>query len=249
MAKKGATDWWLADIVNSTPLTGGKDAFVPHVALDSGTGTVLGTVGNPLNVTGSTGGTPAAPSYVAPVDAAGRTGGMATYVATTTGYTAYATPQDMLSIFGSATKTVAVTRFLLFANATAGALTNFQFIRRSAANSGGTPTALTIIKNDSGNAAATAAPVVYGAAPTPGASAGVFSYVSVTIAATTAAPTPIGPMSASALNGPLGFSTALLDLRQPIILRGVAEGITLNFVGAALPTGFTANAFVEWVEY
>lgn len=207
-------------------------------------GVMTDSAGNPVG-----GGTPSLPGYVAPVDAAGRTGGMATYVGTATGYAGYLTPTDLLAIFGSATKTVVVTRFFLVCGATAAALGSFQFIRRSAANTGGTPTALAVIKNDSANAAATAAPVVYGAAPATGASAGVFAYITAAIAATTAPGTPVGPFQGAATNGPLGISTSLLDLRQGVVLRGVAEGIVINFAGAVLPGGFTANAFVEWIEY
>lgn len=39
------------------------------------------------------------------------------------------------------------------------------------------------------------------------------------------------------------------DIRKPVTLHGTAESFCLNFGGAALPAGFTANYVVETIEY
>jgi hypothetical protein len=40
MSKFGQTDWLLGDIVNTTPLTGGKDAFIQSVKVTDSAGVI-----------------------------------------------------------------------------------------------------------------------------------------------------------------------------------------------------------------
>lgn len=180
--------------------------------------------------------------------ASGLRGGMATYRCSGTGYAAYAAPTDLLTINGSATKTVAITTVSISMQATAGALVNLFWIKRSVANTLGTATNPAGISFDSGDTAATAVVSLYTAAPTLGAAVGTLSTVVGSASTLTATP------SAYSWAGQTGFGspaspTLVNDLRKPIILRGVAESLCLNLGGAAIPAGFTATWFVEWVEY
>lgn len=165
----------------------------------------------------------------------------ATYSVGGNGYTAYATPQDLLCITGSGTKTVYVTRLTINIQSTAAALQTILFIKRSTANSGGSLTNPALVPYDSTNAAATATVILYTGAPTPGTSLGtlrVQEQASSTVAVT---PPVIDLYTASTLG-------TTVSLTQPVILRGTAESVCANYNGAALTVGFTAAYLVEEVE-
>jgi hypothetical protein len=172
--------------------------------------------------------------------------GAQTYAAAFSGYAAYATPTDLFSLIGSATKTVAVINMSFGIQSTASALQTLDLIRRSAANTGGTATTLTAALHDSTQAAATAVAKIWTAAPALGASAGILK--SIVAASTTLAlgPTLLGTNFTN-WNAPSPLSAD--DFRRPIILRGVAESLNLNYRGAALTAGFVACGFVEWIEF
>ena len=170
----------------------------------------------------------------------------ATYRAYGAGYTAYATPTDMIRINGSASKTVAVLNAGLAIQQTTGALQVVDFIKRSAANTGGTSSQATLNPLDSGSAAATATVDVYTAAPAALGAGTTLHTVYNTAAALTAAPTQFA-LSNGASAFPAGVSA--VTLQKPIILRGAAEGLAINWKSAALPGGFTAFYFVDLVEY
>ena len=164
----------------------------------------------------------------------------ATYHAFGTGYTAYATPTDMLVLKGSATKIVRVQSFILFAQSTAAALSNVDFIKRSAANTGGTASQPTINKLDSADGAATAVLDLYSVIPA-SLGAGVTLYRQTSLTGATTAP-PVGFTLAS------GFNPNGISLIKPVTLRGVAESLAINWGGAALPAGFTAHWQATWTE-
>lgn len=166
----------------------------------------------------------------------------ATYAVTGTGYTAYATPTDMLVIKGSASKTIAILAMTLRVNTTTAGLQTVFWIKRSAADTGGTLTNPTPIPYDSANAAATAVVELYTAAPTLGAAVGTIAYHSAATAVLTGAP-GLFLMTNNALQG------NAITLTQPITLRGVAEELAINWNGAALPGGFTAQYDIEWIEF
>lgn len=169
----------------------------------------------------------------------------ATYAVADTGYTAYATPTDLITISGSATKTIVVLNFQIGAHSNAAALQTFYFLRRSTANTGGTSTNPTAVKYDSSQGAATAVVNVYTAAPTLGTTAGTLriNEISSTTATTAAGMTTLAGTSTN--NNIVG----MVDFRRPIILRGAAESLCLNYAGAALTAGFSAYYFIEWVEF
>lgn len=167
--------------------------------------------------------------------------GAHTYRSCGDAYAAYATPTDMLSIFGSETKRVAITSLVLGLQSTAAALQTIDFVKRSTANSGGTPTAQTAVKLNSSSPAATAVVNIYGAAPTTGDSAGIV-FISKVSSST---------LTGGANNTLMGtqFPVSIVTPNSPIILNGAAQGLCINYRGAALTGGFAMSWNMEWVEF
>jgi hypothetical protein len=166
-----------------------------------------------------------------------------TYLVVATGYTAYTTPTDLICLSGSATKTVSISQMYIGIQSTAAALQTVYFIKRSTANSGGTSTTLTPLTYDSSNAAATGVVTVYTAAPSVGSVVGNVRILLVASGVLTGAP-GILSLNAQAL-APATFTT----FSSPVILRGMAESLCINYNGAALTSGFSAVYGVEWIEY
>jgi hypothetical protein len=169
-----------------------------------------------------------------------------TYSAAFSSYAAYATPTDLMTLTGSATKTVAVTGFAIGIQSTASALQTLDLIRRSAASTGGTATTLTPVLYDSEQAAATAVAKIWTAAPSLGASAGTLKTIVAASSTLTIGPTMLG---LNFTNNTLQSPQISGDFRRPVILRGAAESINLNYKGAALTAGFAACGFIEWIEF
>lgn len=141
-----------------------------------------------------------------------------------------------VSITGSATKTVRITRIVYSASASTGAVSNIQ-VNRFTALTGGTPNsqAANIAKLDSNNAAATAVVNQWSAAATTATSAGILiakRYEVVTAAV-------------SVQPGEIEWKFGD-DNGQGLVLRGTAEfaGIILSAVG----TTPVADCWVEWTE-
>lgn len=173
--------------------------------------------------------------------------GNATYRATGTGYAAYATPTDMLTISGSASKTVIITALNIAPSATAATVGTFYWIKRSAANTGGTAAAQTAVPFDSADAPASAVVNLYSVIPSGlGAAVGNVGIAVASINAATGVPAAYGYIGSTA-NGVPASPTMVIDLRKPITLRA-GEFLALNYNGAALPAGFTSTWSVEWAE-
>lgn len=178
------------------------------------------------------------------VNTAGYSGGNPTYSAVVSGYAGYATPTDILNITGSASKTVLITNILMFAQATVATYFPVYFTKRSTANTGGTPTTLTAVPHDSANGVATAVVNSYAAAPTTGTLVGDLHLAANSASTLT---NQAGVYGIFIGNG-RDAARISLDLRQPIVLRGAAESLSVNCKGASLPTGLSASFIVEWVE-
>ena len=100
-------------------------------------------------------------------------GGKATYCATITGLVPPAAATDIFTIIGSATKTIRISRIQFSGRATAAAACDVSIVKRSTADTGGTPgTVPTIVPLDSTDAAATAVCATYTAVPTLGTAVG-----------------------------------------------------------------------------
>ncbi len=164
------------------------------------------------------------------------TSGSATYAATTAYTTPYATPTDVVTIAGSATKTVKVVRITISSTQTTAGINQWFLVYRTTADTGGATTALTKVALDQNNAAATAAALLYTAAPTINSTVG-----------TVRAPSILSPAPASLFQA----DYSLFDdnfTGQPIVLRGTAQQLALNFAGVAVPTGLSLSVTIYWTE-
>ena len=151
-------------------------------------------------------------------------------------YAGYANPTDFFSIKGSDSKTIKVTGIRLSGYATANNIIDLALVKRSTANTGGTPTIRTNTPLDSLNPLATAVVVSYAAAPTLGTLVGAICACQVELPAKS------------------GVGGYILEWQfnhnggSPIILRGSNEMIALNAYGTSFPAGTALNITAQWVE-
>lgn len=169
---------------------------------------------------------------------------VATYAVTGSGYVAYATPTDLFSISGSATKTVRVFSAVLYGQSTAASVVSLTWLKRKTASTGGTPTTPTPTALDSVDPTPTAVFTLYGSAPSLGSLTGNLWIENFLTGTLTASPSAFS--SQNTING--AAAMAIIAFNKPITLRGTAESYCLNFNGAALPAGFTSQYFVGWTE-
>lgn len=161
-----------------------------------------------------------------------------TYSTTTAFQTPVATPTDIVGIIGSATTTVRVQKIILSSAQTTAGINKWFLIKRSVADTGSTIVNPTIVPLDSTNAAATAVVNQYTVSnPTTGTAVGTVltSYAPSTL-----------PASTGASGDAVIFDAKLSG--QPIVLRGVAQELDLNFAGAAVPTGLTMSVSIQFTE-
>lgn len=148
-------------------------------------------------------------------------------------FTPAATPADLLTIFGSASTTVRLVSLKFGAQNTAAGSQQYFISKRSAVTTGGTPVAATIIPLDSNDAAATATINHYTADPTPGTALGNINIMRV------ASPVLLAATFAGIVQNVL-FEMLPTDgsgLVRPVTLRGVGQGVAVNFNDAALVSG------------
>jgi len=168
-----------------------------------------------------------------------------TYQASNT-FTPPATPTDLLTITGSATKTVKVWSIRLTTTNTAAGSQQFFVIKRSAVDTTGTPVAGTVVPLDSNNPAGTATVNHYTANPGAlGTAVGTLNTVRI------ASPAAV-PASFAGVVQDAGYEL-LPTMRngfgvQPVTLRGIAEQLAVNFNGAALVSGQTHAYTIVWSE-
>jgi hypothetical protein len=159
-------------------------------------------------------------------------------------FTPFATAAlGLVTIIGSASKTVRVKRILIGGVATALADTLFRLTRVSVIGTGGTAVAPTIAKNDSGSAAATAVVQHYTtAAQSTGTVGSVLSHWRQFIATVT---TP-----ATAYTNPTYQVFPECGVGgQSLVLRGVADMLQIENLNAGnLGAGTVLEYVVEWVE-
>ena len=152
--------------------------------------------------------------------------------------TVAASATDIVTIYGSASKTVRITRIEVYGTQTTAGNGSVLLIKRSAVDTGGTSTNPTKVPHDSSDAAATATVAQYTVNPTGlGAAIGtVRTGVLAVPAAATATESP----------EPLVWEFGTRN-DKPMILRGVAQGVGVNLNGVTFLGGsFAVN--VEWTE-
>lgn len=153
---------------------------------------------------------------------------MSLYLSTNPAFTLPANPTDVAIIVGSATRIVKVFRIILNTSQSTLGFNVWQIIKRTSPNSGGTLVALSSVPYDSLDPAATAVASAYTVNPT---SLGVASGVCLRANICSPANTSV------TADGVYVFDFA----NYPIILRGTNESMSINFGGAAKPTGLVAD--------
>jgi hypothetical protein len=161
----------------------------------------------------------------------------ATYTATALGFTPAATATDFISLTGSASKNVRILRVVVSGVATTGTIADLVIVKRSTADTSGTPTTLTAVPHDANDAAATGTAVSYAANPTTGSLIGNIGArkIGLVTAASNIIPQTIEYRPGN-------------NLDQTWVLRGVAQVIALNWNGAAVPTGTSLDVEITWKE-
>ena len=219
----------ITDCVPGTSATKlGKAEDAAHTTADTGV-MPLG-VANPVAETALSGAigdyTPLATTLTGRVLAQVEPSIKTTYMGCTGFFTGAASATDLFEMLGSASKTVKIHKVLCAYDSTTSGNTNRFFLKKiSAAGSGGTSAATTMIPLDSGNAAATATAKHYTANPTIATAVGTLNIV-----------TTSGNTSAQAASG--AVQIVLFDsdkFGQPIVLRGTSQGIVVNNNGVTIP--------------
>lgn len=158
------------------------------------------------------------------------------YFAASLPFTPGATPQDVFTIQGSATKQVTINGSGIVTSQTTAGVNNWFLLARSTPNTGGTSAAVPAVRTLAGFNAATASVLQYTANPTAGTLVGrIWS----------------GRVSSSA-PATAGMGTANIDLsgllqRNQLTLRST-DSLAWNFNGVALPAGLSVMAWVAWTE-
>lgn len=201
------------DNVSTVRITGARGI---HTNLRNAAGTEVGTTSSPL-ITADVSITKA--SYSSSVSNIGVS----------------ALPTDVFTITGSATKTVRIKQVRLSGTETTGAVRDFDLVKRSTANSGGTSTSVTAVPHDSSNSAATATVKSYTVNPTLGTLIGVLRSDAWSI-------------PAASLSGQTGVLIWDMGLNfQEIVLRGTSEVLAINCEGVTM-AGNAMNFTVVWEE-
>jgi hypothetical protein len=160
-----------------------------------------------------------------------------TYTACSGSFVIAALATDVFYLQGSATKTVRVLHAEVSGSTTSGsgALAVVSLIKRSAANTGGTSTAITIASHDSTNAATTAASVFYTVNPTVlGAAVGTIRSQRADFTA------------AGAVGTTFAYDFGITP-GQAIVLRGTSQFLVINF-NATTVTGGNMDICFDFTE-
>lgn len=151
-----------------------------------------------------------------------------------------ASPADVISITGSATKIIRVYKVAFSGTQTTAGIAKISLIKRSAIGAGGTSTTETPAPLDSSSPAGTAVITKYTVSPTPGATIGTIwsGYANF-------------PAPATAGIGVGGLTGLFIDftslLGEPLVLRGAAQNLCVNLHSVAMSGSNAIGSFV-WTE-
>ncbi len=163
-----------------------------------------------------------------------------TYTAVVSGINPAGSATDFVALTGAPTKTVRVTRVEIVGAAGALAQAELLLIKRSSANSAGTPTAITaVVAHDSGNPAPQAVLSSYAANPTLGTAVGTLRQAKYQLVSTTAV--------AGGAPTPLVWDFGQRNEQCPV-LRGVAQQLCLNQNAGATTTLQLYDVAFTWTE-
>lgn len=171
-----------------------------------------------------------------------------TYIASGS-FTPVATPTDLITITGSATKIVRVVSLFVTTTNTAAGSQQFAVVKRSALDTTGTFIAATSVPLDSAAVAATTTVGHYTANPG-GLGTAVGTINTVRVASPAAVPASFAAVVVNAGLEllPLTQTSPSAIADQAVTLRGAAENLAVNFAGAALVAGQTHAYTIIWTE-
>lgn len=144
------------------------------------------------------------------------------------------------SIYGSATKTIRVQRIIVSGTcATAAVYGDIIVKKTSAVISGGTATALTAVPKDSSSSTSTATNInYYTVLPTPGTVVGAIASQTVFLPITGTPAVDVKPVI---------FDWTTQGMNEAPVLRGIAQGLELNF-GTTTTNAPTLTITFEFTE-
>lgn len=150
-----------------------------------------------------------------------------------------ATPTDVWTITGSASRIVQINRIIVNTVQTTAGLNGWFLIKRSTANTNGTSALVTAVPTDKAFPAATGTVRQYTANP---------SALGTTIGNIWTGRI-MSPQPTAAFTGDLERVIYGDGLKQaPIVLSGINDVLALNFGGAALPPGLSVQVTVNFTE-
>lgn len=162
-------------------------------------------------------------------------------------FTPPATPSDMVTIFGSASKTIRLVAFRISTTNTAAGSQQFFLIRRNAVNTAGTFIAGTPVTADSGDGAAPTATVGHYTANPSALGTSIGNVNIKRVASPAAIPATWAGIAQDAGVDMLDYMVNS-QIDKPITLIGTAQGLCLNFNGVALVAGQTHVWQIVWTE-
>lgn len=149
-------------------------------------------------------------------------------------FTPGATPQDVFSITGSATRIVRVTRMAITTVQTTAGMNAWALAKRATANSAGTSATVARVPDDDSYPAATATVLQYTANPTLG------TLIGNVWSGRVASPAPA--------SAPAGSFEVVVNGNGIATLTGITDVLAWNLGGIALPAGLSVQASVYWTE-
>lgn len=166
-------------------------------------------------------------------------------------HTPPATPNNLVIIEGSSTKTIRILEMWIYTQTTAAGSVQFFLKKYSTAATGGTfVSAGTPVPFDSNNAAATPNRVGHFTVdPTPGTAVGTIRAVTIATPVLRAA-SPAGIIELSGVNMISGSQAVGMEqsLIQPITLRGTSQYLAIDFNDVALVAGQIHQYSIVWTE-
>lgn len=165
----------------------------------------------------------------------------ATYTASAAFFTPYATPTDICSLAAGNSQTSSPSRLRVYhvriwGTQTTAGINNFFLVKRSAPNTGGTSSAIAAITHDSHYPASLATVLKWTAAPTLGATVGTVKSAAIGF-----------NLPAGSTNSGFDFDFGPNTGALPLILYP-GESVSINFAGAAVPSGMSMSCEFHWAE-
>jgi len=163
-------------------------------------------------------------------------------------FTPAATPTDLVTIFGSASKTIRVIKFEIITTNTAAGSQTYSLIKRSAVNTTGTFVAGTVVSLDSTDGiSSTATNVGHYTANASALGAAIGTLITKRVASPVLVP---GSFAGVMPDAGIDLIASLVSngLNKPITLSGTGQGLCLNFGGAALVAGQVHAYNIVWTE-